>query len=73
MVVFFFYLDKMVSTFVYYHSGIALFAIGEEIKSSQKFKSTIDILNIWSNHSVTSALSMAGLIVTYIIVLLQAK
>ena len=45
-------MGEMIPTFVYYHSGIALFAIGQEIKSHQRsLTSENSILTIWSHYN----------------------
>jgi len=52
-VIFFVLMGEMVPTFVYYHSGITLFAIGQEIESQHRRNSTSEnsILTIWSHYN----------------------
>lgn len=58
LVVFYVHLDEIVPIFVYYHSGIALFAIGQEIKSPRNLASTNGILNIWSHYNQVRELTI---------------
>lgn len=51
-VIFFVLMGEMIPTFVYYHSGIALFTISQELESNQRhFTSGNAILTIWSHYN----------------------